>query len=232
MRKDGVWKMKNRILIVDDESMLTELLESHLTNEGYLTCAANNAEEAMKKLSFLPDLILLDINMPDMDGLKLCEKIRSLVSCPILFLTARVTEQDKITGLLMGGDDYITKPFSLGELTARIGAHLRREDRVRRSDRLLLSGQLMVNLDERKVSYLDQDIPLSKKEFDILELLIRNPGHIFDREQLYDTIWGWDAQGDSAVVKEHIRKLRGKLQSVTGRDEIETVWGIGYKWKK
>lgn len=224
--------MKNRILIVDDESMLTELLVSHLTNEGYLTCAANSGEEAMKKLSFLPDLILLDINMPDMDGLKLCEKIRSLVSCPILFLTARVTEQDKITGLLMGGDDYITKPFSLGELTARIGAHLRREDRVRRSDRLLLSGQLMVNLDERKVSYLDQDIPLSKKEFDILELLIRNPGHIFDREQIYDTIWGWDAQGDSAVVKEHIRKLRGKLQSVTGRDEIETVWGIGYKWKK
>ena len=224
--------MNYKILIVDDEEMLTQLLSSHLTNEGYLAYTANSAEEAMDKLNIQPDLILLDINMPGMDGLEFCRTIRNHVTCPILFITARITEQDKVTGLMTGGDDYITKPFGLNELTARIAAHLRRETRIKSAARIAMSGKLLVNLDERVVSYDGSDIILSKREFDILELLITNPGQVFDRERIYETVWGWDAEGDNLVVKEHIRKIRAKLQEVTGQDYIETVWGVGYKWQK
>lgn len=145
--------MNEKILIVDDEQALTQLLASHLTNEGYLTYTANHAEEAMEKLNIAPNLILLDINMPDMNGLEFCRTIRDHVSCPILFLTARITEQDKVTGLLTGGDDYITKPFSLNELTVRITAHLRRDARIRNTSRIATSGKFLVNLDERTAAY-------------------------------------------------------------------------------
>lgn len=224
--------MSYKILVVDDEIMLTQLLSAHLTNEGYLAYTANNAEEAMNKLSVSPDLILLDINMPDMDGLELCRTVRSHLSCPILFLTARITEQDKVMGLMTGGDDYITKPFGLNELTARIAAHLRREARAKITARIAASGKLLVNLDDRTVSYDGNDITFSKREFDIVELLITHPGQVFDRERIYQSIWGCDADGDNQVIKEHIRKIRAKLQEAAGKDYIETVWGVGYKWQK
>lgn len=224
--------MNEKILIVDDEKVLTRLLYAHLTNEGYLVYTANHAEEAMGKLNIAPDLILLDINMPDMDGLEFCRTIREHISCPILFLTARVTEHDKVTGLLTGGDDYITKPFSLNELTARIAAHLRRDARTVKTARIAVSGKLIVNLDERTTFYDGTEIMLSRREFDIVELLITNSGQIFDRERIYETIWGYDAEGDSTVVKEHIRKIRSKLLEVCDQEFIDTVWGMGYKWKK
>lgn len=224
--------MNRKILIVDDEKALTQLLSAHLKNEGYLVYTANRAQEAMEKLNIVPDLILLDINMPDMDGLEFCTAIRDHISCPILFLTARVTEQDKVTGLLSGGDDYITKPFSLNELTARIAAHLRRDARGRNSARIAASGKLLVDLDERTVSYNGMQIVLSRKEFDIVKLLITNPSQVFDRERIYEIIWGYDAEGDNAVVKEHIRKIRAKLSEVSGQEYIDTVWGVGYKWSK
>lgn len=224
--------MKEKILIVDDEIMLTQLLSAHLTNEGYLVYTANHTEEAMRKLSIAPDLILLDINMPDMDGLEFCRMIRNHISCPILFLTARIAEQDKVTGLLTGGDDYITKPFSLRELTARIAAHLRRDARARNKVRIAASEKLLVNLDERSAVYDGTEITLSRREFDIVELLITNPGQVFDRERIYEIIWGYDADGDSTVVKEHISKIRAKLFEVSGQEFIDTVWGVGYKWSK
>ncbi len=224
--------MKRKILIVDDEKTLTQLLSAHLTNEGYLVYTANHPQEAMEKLNMIPDLILLDINMPDMDGLEFCAVIRDHISCPILFLTARVTEQDKVTGLLTGGDDYITKPFSLKELTARIAAHLRRDARTIKTARIVASGKLLVDLDERTVSYDGTETALSRKEFDIVELLITNPGQVFDRERIYEIIWGYDAEGDNTVVKEHIRKIRAKLSEVSGQEFIDTVWGVGYKWSK
>lgn len=224
--------MNRKILIVDDEKALTQLLSAHLKNEGYLVYTANRAQEAMEKLNIVPDLILLDINMPDMDGLEFCTAIRDHISCPILFLTARVTEQDKVTGLLSGGDDYITKPFSLNELTARIAAHLRRDARGRNSARIAASGKLLVDLDERTVSYNGMQIVLSRKEFDIVKLLITNPSQVFDRERIYEIIWGYDAEGDNTVVKEHIRKIRAKLSEVSGQEYIDTVWGVGYKWSK
>ncbi len=224
--------MQYKILIVDDEPMLTELLADYLTDTGYLSYTASDSLQAMEKLAVSPDLILLDINMPGMDGLELCRTIREEVTCPILFLTARDAEQDRINGLLIGGDDYITKPFSLPEVAARISAHLRREARSHDSSRLMASRELLVNLSRRTVHYRGDEIEFSKREFDILELLLTHAGQVFDRERIYETVWGLDASGDSGVVKEHIRKIRQKLQTSTGQDYIETVWGMGYRWKQ
>lgn len=222
--------MAYKILIVDDEKMLTELLASHLQDCGYVTYVANNGEDAVALLKVQPDLIVLDINMPGMDGLALCRSIRDHVTCPILFLTARITEQDKINGFQYGGDDYITKPFSLQELSARIAAHLRRDARGNKKPMLITSDKLLVNLSQRKVFCGETEIPFSKREFDLLEFFMTNAGQVFDRERIYEAVWGYDAEGDSSVIKEHIRKIRGKLKEATGRDHIETVWGVGYKW--
>ncbi len=224
--------MKYKILIVDDEIMLTDLLAAHLQDCGYETLTANDGGTALEQLQKRPDLILLDINMPGVSGLELCRDIRSHVTCPILFLTARVTEQDKINGLQLGGDDYITKPFSLKELTARVAAHLRRDERNRsRASVLTNADGLLVNLTQRRVFYREKELFFSKREFDLIEYLMTNKGQIFDRERIYEAVWGLDAQGDSGVVKEHIRKIRAKLRETTQQEYIETVWGVGYKWK-
>ena len=158
--------------------------------------------------------------------------IRGHVSCPVLFLTARVTETDKVVGFQSGGDDYITKPFSFQELAARIGAHLRRDERCRDSSDVVGCQGLLVDLSRRKVVWKDQEIPFSRREFDIIEFLLSNRNQIFDKERIYEAIWGYDAEGDSSVIKEHIRKIRAKLTAATGSEYIETVWGMGYKWKK
>ncbi len=223
--------MKHKILIVDDEVMLTELLSAHLQDCGYETLSANDAGRAVELLSKEPDLILLDINMPGIDGLALCRSIREHVSCPILFLTARVTEQDMINGFGYGGDDYITKPFRLNELTARIAAHLRRDERSRQKQSVLSSGLLLVNLSERKVFYGETEIPFSRREFDLIEFFLTNANQVFDRDKIYEAVWGYDAEGDSGVIKEHVRKIRTKLKEYTGKEFIETVWGVGYQWK-
>lgn len=224
--------MKHKVLVVDDEVMITELLSDHLGDEGYEVYAANSVADAQKLLPGEPDLIILDINMPGTDGLEFCKNIRDHVSCPIIFVTARITEQDKINGLQYGGDDYITKPFSLNELSARIAAHLRRDERTRSSTAsVLTSGELLVNLSQRRIFYRDAEIEVSKKEFDLIEFLLANAGQVFDRERIYERIWGYDAEGSADVIKEHIRKIRGKFREVTGEEYIETVWGVGYKWK-
>lgn len=226
--------MAYKILIVDDEKMMTELLSDHLRDCGYEAITANSGREATELLQKKPDLIILDINMPDMDGLELCRNIRNHVDCPILFVTARITEQDKINGLQYGGDDYITKPFSLNELTARIAAHLRRDERNKHKSNtaVLTSNDLIVNLTERTVYYHDIQIPFSRREFDLIEFLITNANQVFDRERIYEAVWGYDAEGDSNVVKEYVRKIRAKLSDATGQDYIETIWGVGYKWKR
>ena len=224
--------MAYKILIVDDEKMMTELLTDHLQDCGYETMAANSAGEAISLLPKQPDLIILDINMPGMDGLELCRNIRSHIACPILFLTARITEQDKINGLQYGGDDYITKPFSLGELSARVAAHLRRDERSRSRPSVLTSNGLIVNLSQHQVSWNGQEIAFSKREFDLIAFLMTNANQVFDKERIYEMVWGYDAEGDSNVIKEYVRKIRARLREVTGLDYIETVWGVGYKWKK
>lgn len=181
-----------------------------------------------------PDLVLLDINMPELDGLELCRKIRHFVSCPILFLTARDEDADKISGFQAGGDDYIAKPFSLQELGARVEAHLRREMRSQTKTSVRFSEDLTIDYSARALYIHDVQIPLAKKEFDIIELLSMHPGMVFDRERIFEKVWGLDGEGDSAVIAEHIRRIRVKLKEHgCGCDNrIETVWGVGYKWRK
>ena len=170
--------------------------------------------------------------MPEMDGLELCQFVREHISCPIIFLTARVSEQDVIQGLSVGGDDYITKPFRVDELLARILAHLRREERKNNADNLKFDEELIIDYNSRMVFLGKRQLDFSNKEFEIIRLLSQNAGMVFDRETIYERLWGYDGEGDSIVVKEHIRKIRNKLASYTEKNYIETVWGVGYRWIK
>ncbi|WP_095175749.1 MULTISPECIES: response regulator transcription factor [Blautia] len=221
-----------KILIVDDEPSILDMLKLQLESEGYVVYTAINAKEALDKLSNCPDIILLDINMSGMNGLDLCVSIRDFVSCPILFLTARVSEQDKINGLMAGGDDYITKPFSMSELLARLSAHLRRENRSHKKTKNKFSEELIIDYSDRSLYIKNNRIELSNKEFEIIQLLSANAGQVFDREKIYEIIWGFDSNGDSTVIKEHIRKIRSKFSEYTEKAYISTVWGVGYKWIK
>ena len=225
-------KMRHRILIVDDEIDIVKLIKDFLTFRNYDTLTATGGVEALKKVESKPDLILLDINMPDIDGLTVLGMIREHVSCPILFLTASVEETDKVKGLMAGADDYITKPFSLEELAARIEAHLRREQRHKTAGKLNFDGDFVIDYTERSVYFRNDRIPFAKKEFDILELLSLNVGQVFDKEQIYEKIWGYDSEGESTVVAEHIRRIRAKLASNGAKPYIDTIWGVGYRWKR
>lgn len=224
--------MKYKILIIDDEEMLLTMLKKCLQAENFLVYTADSAEKALELMSVSPDIILLDINMPQMDGLELCQYIREHISCPIIFLTARVAEQDIIKGLSVGGDDYITKPFRIEELLARILAHLRREERKNKSSSLKFDKELIIDYNGRNVFWGEQPLIFSNKEFEIIQLLSQNAGMVFDRETVYEKLWGYNGEGDSIVVKEHIRKIRNKLSVYTDKNYIETVWGVGYKWAK
>lgn len=218
--------MNHKILVIDDEQMILDMLRDQLEIEGYQVLTAQNAEEAMKRLAGEPNLILLDINMPGMDGIELCEKIREDVTCPILFLTARIEEADRVAGLHAGGDDYIMKPFSLSELMARVEAHLRREERQQHKITVRYFGNLAIDYASRIVRVDGQEVSLTKAEFDIVELLSLHPGQVFSREAIYERVRGLDGTADNAVIKEHIRRIRAKLNE----ECIETVWGYGYKW--
>jgi DNA-binding response OmpR family regulator len=199
---------------------------------GYTVITAYSGKEAIERISQSPDIILLDINMPDGDGLSVCKNIRDYISCPILFLTARIEDCDKINGFAAGGDDYIIKPFSIDELGARVAAHIRREQRVNRQSNVRFFGGLTVDYTGKTVSAKGTAIELAKKEYQIIELLSVNCGQVFDKERIYEKIWGYDAEGDSAVVAEHIRRIRAKLGRYDEEHHIETVWGMGYKWVK
>ena len=221
--------MKQTLLIVDDEPGMVEMMKSYFA-DTYNVMTAMSGEEAVRRSSCGPDLILLDINMPGMDGLTVCERIRGFVSCPILFLTARVESADKIRGFQAGGDDYIVKPFDLYELGARVAAHLRREQRRQENSAVRFFGELTVDYTGRTVSVNGEQVSLSKREFDILELLSVNAGQVFDRERIYEIVWGIDGDGSSDTIMEHIRKIRAKLAVYTLHSFIETVWGCGYRW--
>ena len=224
--------MKTKILIADDEADIVSMLRSFFESKGYLVLSATNGEEALKQAEQRPDIILLDINMPGLDGLEVCERIRDHVSCPILFLTARIEDTDKVKGFAVGGDDYIVKPFSLIELEARVYAHLRRETRHNFEVQIKFSGELTIDYSERCLFFAGKHIGLAKKEFEIVELLSQNSGQVFDKERIYERIWGYDSEGDNSVVTEHIRRIRAKIAAYTERAYIETVWGCGYKWIK
>lgn len=224
--------MGYRILIVDDEPDIVAMLDSFFTGKGYETLTAQSGREALKRAEQSPDLMLLDVNMPEIDGLAVCRAVRDRLCCPILFLTARIEDADKVRGFSAGGDDYILKPFSLVELEARVRAHLRREARHRSEARVRFAGELAIDFSERRVFFGGEEIFLTKKEFDIVELLSQNPGQVFDKERIYERVWGYDSEGSSGVVAEHIRRIRAKLAAHTDRAYLETVWGCGYRWSR
>lgn len=221
--------MRQKLLIADDEPGIVDMMKSYFSPD-YDVLTAYSGEEAVFKTALNPDLILLDINMPKMDGLSVCQKIREYVSCPILFLTARLESSDQIAGFQAGADDYIVKPFDLEELKARIEAHLRREMRHRSSHTVRFFGEMAVDYAARSVTVRGEDISFSRREFDIIELLSLNAGQVFDRERIYERIWGPEGDGNSDTIMEHVRKIRSKLAEHTKEQYIETVWGCGYKW--
>ena len=222
-------KLRERILIVDDERGIVDMMKAYFSPQ-YEVLTAYSGEEALKKAEKQPDLILLDINMPGINGLTVCQTIREHVACPILFLTARIESADKITGFQAGADDYIVKPFDLDELAARIAAHLRREKRWHSQSTVRFFGELAVDYSARTVTIDHEAITLSRRVFDILELLSLHAGQVFDRERIYETVWGIDGDGNSDTVMEHVRKIRAKFAAHTLHSYIETVWGCGYKW--
>lgn len=222
--------MKYKILVIDDEASIVSLLKDFFELEDFIVYTAYNGEDALKKISVNPDIILLDINMPGMDGIEVCTKIRNYVSCPILFLTAKVEESDRIKGLMVGGDDYILKPFSIEELNARVKAHIRREERKTTKEKVKFTNEIVINYSDRRVFCRENEINLTKTEFDILEILSMNSGRIFSKEDIYEKLWGFDKDGDSSIITEHIRRIRMKLLKYTDDTIIETVWGVGYKW--
>ena len=208
-----------KILVVDDEQAILSMVKMHLELEGYLVMTATEGREALTQLSNAPDLILLDINMQGMNGIDLCS-------------SARVSGQDKVNGFKAGGDDYITKPFDMEELLARIAAHLRREERRGGKIKGRFQEDLFIDYGGHRVTVKGNDIELSNKEFGIIRYLSMNAGQVFDREKIYEHLWGLEGNGDSSVVKEHIRRIRQKLSAYTDKEYIETVWGVGYRWKK
>lgn len=217
-----------KILVVDDEQDIRNLLKECLELEGYLVYTAKDGMEAMENIRHNPDLIIMDVNMPDMDGYTVCGKIRDYVDCPILFLTARTQEQDKVSGFQAGGDDYIVKPFGMDELLARVEAHLRREERRQKQRNVYLKGSLAIDFSGRQVLVDGEDAGLTKTEFAIVELLAAHSGQVFEKEQIYERVRGFDGEADASIIAEHVRRVRQKIDK--GAKHIETVWGVGYKW--
>lgn len=215
------------IIVVDDAVDICTLIKRTLEKEGYQVTTVENGRDLTPNLYQNADLILLDVMLPDEDGFAICQRIREETDCPILFLTAKGGNDDVIKGLAIGGDDYITKPFNLAQLRARVAAHLRREQRIPK--RRLQRGKLSFDLEGRILYYGDVAISLTKSEYAICEILATTPGLVFSREKLIEKIYGYDSESDTNVITEHIKNIRNKLAAIKV-DPIETVWGMGYKW--
>ena len=217
-----------KILTVDDDAAILSLIRRVLEKDGHAVTTAADASEVLALPLETFELILLDVMMPGMDGFSLCLEIRGRTDCPILFLTAKTLEEDMVYGLGIGADDYLTKPFGTAELRARVGAHLRREQREHRN--LLSFGTLTFNLSGKELLADGVRLALTRSEYAICEFLARNRGQVFSKEQIYEKVFGYDGESDSSAIAEHIKNIRAKL-GVTGVAPIETVWGIGYKWR-
>ncbi|MDO4338718.1 MAG: response regulator transcription factor [Eubacteriales bacterium] len=217
-----------RILAIDDDRGILELIRRALEREGYgVTLLDDPLKIDYEKLDQY-QLILLDVMMPGMDGFCLCREIRDRVDCPILFVTAKTEEKDLMKGLGIGGDDYITKPFGIGELRARVGAHLRRENREKKHR--IAIGKTEFSMTEKKLYCEGKELPLTKSEYAICEYLALNRGQVFSKERILEHVFGFDGESSSSAITEHIKNIRGKFQPF-GINPVETVWGIGYRWK-
>ena len=217
-----------RILAVDDDEQILRLIRNALMREGYdVTALADPIEVKRLRLEEY-QLILLDVMMPGVDGFTLCEEIRDSVDCPILFLTAKTDEADIMKGLGLGGDDYITKPFGIGELRARVAAHLRREGREKKH--VISIDGVRFYLKEKRVEYQGTEFTCTRSEYAICEYLAMNHGQVFSKDRIYEHVFGYEKESDNSVITEHIKNIRAKCQKA-GLEPIETVWGIGYRWK-
>ncbi|QDW73261.1 response regulator transcription factor [Lachnospiraceae bacterium KGMB03038] len=216
------------ILVIDDDRGILEVMRKALSRENYRVTALDDPLKVNEKDLARYQLILLDVMMPGIDGFELCRKIRDRVDCPILFLTAKNEEKDVMEGLGIGGDDYITKPFGIGELRARVAAHIRRENREKKH--AISIGEVRFLMQERKVCCQEQEIGFTKAEYDICEYLALNRNQVFSKERILEHVFGFDGESSSSAITEHIKNIRAKFQKF-GINPIETVWGIGYRWK-
>lgn len=216
------------ILVIDDEIEICKLIKNVLSNQRYKIEMKNDAIdidlEYLKKF----DLILMDVMMPKVDGFQLCKMIREEVDCPIIFITAKILEENVIEGFSIGGDDYIKKPFSISELRARVSAHLRRENRINKNT--LSSHGLRFNLQSKELFCNDIKLTLTKGEYSICEFLAKHKGQVFSLEQIFIEIYGYDKDSDNTAIREHIKNIRAKINTCSD-NPIETIWGVGYKWR-
>lgn len=235
-RRRGTQVTKGEVLIVDDEPGIIRLIAMYLEREGFQTASARTGAEALEIVSrSVPALVVLDIMLPDIDGWEVCREIRRVSDVPIIMLTAREGDEDKIVGLEIGADDYVTKPFVPRELVARVKAILRRARAApAETNRELLDyGELTIETAKREVRLDGETITLRAKEYDLLVELARRPGVVFTREKLLQDVWGYDFYGDSGTIDVHVRRLRAKLNDDSSNPRfIETVWGVGYRLKE
>ena len=216
------------ILVVDDDRGILELVRRSLEYEEYQVDTIENSKAVLEQKLECYQMIILDVMMPGMDGFSLCRELRDRVDCPILFLTAKSEESDLMKGLGAGGDDYITKPFGIGELRARVAAHLRREKRERKH--FLEAGEVRFQFLAKIMFYQETEIPMTKSEYAICEYLAVNSGQVFSKERIYEAVYGYDGESDVSTITEHVKNIRAKCKKY-GLEPIETVWGIGYRWK-
>lgn len=217
-----------RILVVDDDGDLRTLLKTALERDGHQVALLDRGSQVTQAHCRWAHCILLDVMMPGEDGFATCRRIRALADCPILFLTAKTEEEDVLTGLGLGGDDYLSKPFRIAELRARVAAHLRRESRAPHSR--VRRGSLDFDLGERAVYWNSEPLRLTRGEYAICAHLAAHPAQTFTKEQIYEAVFGFEATADPSAVTEHVKNIRAKLRAV-GLDPIRTVWGVGYKWE-
>ncbi|MEE1245242.1 MAG: response regulator transcription factor [Acutalibacteraceae bacterium] len=225
--------MKYKILVVDDDTNICELLRLYLEKEGFETVVANDGEQAVEYANkYTPDLILLDIMLPKLDGWQVCRQIRKTLETPIIMLTAKGETFDKILGLELGADDYITKPFDTKEVIARVKAVLRRTyDSEKNNIQEVKYDKLRINLTNYELVVDGKSIDTPPKELELIYHLASNPNRVYTRDQLLDEVWGFDYYGDSRTVDVHVKRLREKLENISPEWSLKTVWGVGYKFE-
>lgn len=220
------------MLIADDEPQIVAMLDEYFSGLGFRVVCARDGSEALKKAVCGPDIVLLDVGMPGIDGFEACRRLRERLCCPIVFLTARVEDADALTGFEAGADDYVLKPFSLAVLGARVRSHLARERRRADRAQVRFDGDVAIDYRARTVAVGEVELDLTAREYDLVAFLSKSPGQVFDRDLIHERVWGWDSGSSPAVVTEFVRRIRNKFASAgCASDVIETVWGIGYRWR-
>ena len=222
------------VLVVEDDRNIAELLQMYLEKEGYaVTVALDGGQGLAKYRAIQPDLVLLDVMMPVMDGWAVCKAIRAEGKTPVIMLTAKSETDDKVAGLRSGADDYITKPFEMREVLARIEAVLRRSDRIstEKQTRRLVFDKLVIDMDAFELTVDDRKVDIPPKEMELLFYLASSPNRVYTRNQLLDEVWGFDYFGDSRTVDVHVKRLRDKLDGISEKWTLKTVWGVGYKFE-